>query len=246
MRLASRALGRVAVAGPIAFTAVWLVLGWSHQGYGPRRETISSLSAHDVPGWPWMVAGQLALAAGFAALALLLPTALGRVGWLPAVFAYLAAYGTVQASAFRTICNHSDSGWCTPLPRSAYPRSQWLHGTGTGIAFGGILLAVAATAYAAGRSGPAWRDVLVWSLAAEAVALPHVVWFLSNAETSWHGLAEKVFLVTLAAWVAWCGHRLARTVDGLGAGRRTARPRRVRLRPTPARPPRSRRCHPRP
>ena len=51
---------------------------------------------------------------------------------------------------------------------------------------------------------------MVWSLAAEAVALPHVVWFLLNAETSWHGFAEKVFLTTLAAWVAWCGHRLAR------------------------------------
>ena len=203
MRRARRALGVVAVAGPLAFTLVWVVLGLAHKGYVPRQETISSLSAHDVPGWPWMVAGQLALAAGFAALALLLPMALGGIGWWPAGFAYLAAYGTVQASAFRTICNHSDAGWCVPLPRSAYPRSQWLHGTGTGIAFGGVLLACAATAYAAGRSGPAWHDVVVWSVAAEAVALPHVVWFLLNAESSWHGWAEKVFLTTLASWVGW-------------------------------------------
>lgn len=210
MRRARRALGVVAVAGPLAFTLVWVVLGLAHKGYAPRQETISSLSAHDVPGWPWMVAGQLALAAGFTALALLLPMALGGIGWWPAGFAYLAAYGTVQASAFRTICNHSDAGWCTPLPRSAYPRSQWLHGIGTGIAFGGVLLACAATAYAAGRSGPAWHDVVVWSVAAEAVALPHVGWFLLNAESSWHGWAEKVFLTTLASWVAWCGHRLAR------------------------------------
>ncbi|MFI5100927.1 MAG: DUF998 domain-containing protein [Actinomycetes bacterium] len=205
-----RVLGVVAIAGPATFTVVWLVLGWSHHGYVPRQETISSLSAHDVPGWPWMIAGQLALGAGFVALAMLLPGALGRIGWLPAGFAYLAAYGTVQASAFRTICNHSDSGWCTPLPRSAYPHSQWLHGTGTALAFGGVLLACAATAYAASRCGPAYRDVMTWSLVAEAVALPHVVWFLANAETSWHGFAEKVFLTTLAAWVAWCGHRLAR------------------------------------
>ncbi len=205
-----RGLGTVAVVGPALFTVTWVVLGWSHSGYLPRQETISSLSAHDVPGWPWMVAGQLGLAAGFGAVATLLPWAFGGAGWLPAALAYLAAYGTVQASAFRTICNHSDSGWCTPLPRSAYPRSQWLHGIGTGIAFGGVLLACLATAYVAARAGPQWHDVAVWSLVAGAVSLPHMAWFLANAETSWHGWSEKVFLVTLAAWVAWCGQRLGR------------------------------------
>jgi hypothetical protein len=202
-------LGAVAVAGPSLFTLTWVVLGWSHAGYRPRQETISSLSAHDVPAWGWMVAGQLALALGFLALALLLPRGLGRLGLVPMVFAGLAAYGTVQASAFRTICNHSDVGWCTPLPRSAYPRSQWLHGTGTGVAFGGVLVACLATAVVAWRLGPAVRDVAVVSTVVFAVSMPHVVWFLLSAENTWHGFAEKVFLVALGGWVAWCGGRLA-------------------------------------
>ena len=157
-----------------------------------------------------MVAGQLALALSFVALALLLPRGLGRRGLLPAAFAALAAYGTVQASAFRTICNHSDAGWCTPLPRSAYPRSQWLHGTGTGLAFGGVLVACLTTAVVAWRLGPRLRDVAVVSTVAVAVALPHVVWFLLSAENGWHGFAEKVFLLVLTGWTAWCGARMAR------------------------------------
>jgi len=183
-------LGAVAVAGPSLFTLTWVVLGWSHAGYRPRQETISSLSAHDVPAWGWMVAGQLALALGFLALALLLPRGLGRLGLVPAVFAGLAAYGTVQ-------------------PRSAYPRSQWLHGTGTGVAFGGVLVACLATAVVAWRLGPAVRDVAVVSTVVFAVSMPHVVWFLLSAENTWHGFAEKVFLVALGGWVAWCGGRLA-------------------------------------
>src|SRR6266700_5231596 len=145
-------MGAVAVLGPLLFTIDWVLLGWSHRGYIPRQETISSLSAHDVPGWPWMVVGQLALGAGFAALAVLAARTWGRPGLWPAVLAALAAYGTLQASAFRTICNHSDASWCTPLPRSAYPRSQWLHGTGTGIAFGGVLLACLATTIVSARA----------------------------------------------------------------------------------------------
>ncbi len=203
-------LAAVTVAGPAAFTVTWLVLGWSHPGFLPRQETISSLSAHDVPAWGWMVAGQLALAAGFAALAVLLPLGLGRAGFVPAVFAGVAAYGTVQASAFRTICNHADVTWCTPLPRSAYPRSQWLHGTGTGLAFGGVLIACLSTAVLAARAGEALRDVVRVSAAVFVVSLPSVVWFLLNAETSWHGLAEKLFLLALAWWVAWTGPRMVR------------------------------------
>jgi Protein of unknown function (DUF998) len=203
-------MGAVAVFGPLLFTLDWVLLGWSHRGYVPRQETISALSAHDVPGWPWMVTGQLALGAGLAALAVLAVRAWGRPGWWPAGFAVIAAYGTVQASAFRTICNRADVGWCTPLPRSAYPRSQWLHGTGTGLAFGGVLLACLATAVVAAGAGDGWGDVARWSLAVEVVALPNVAWFLANAETRWHGLAEKVFLVALAGWVSWCGYRLPR------------------------------------
>src|SRR5947207_10160973 len=101
-------LRAVAVGGTLAFTLTWLLLGWSHAGYRPRAETISSLSAHDAAGWPWMVAGQLALAAAFVSVAVLAVRCLGRRGTPVAVLLGLAALGTLQLSAFRTICNRSD------------------------------------------------------------------------------------------------------------------------------------------
>ena len=205
-----RWVATVARWGPAAFTADWLALGWSHRGYRPRTETISSLSAHEATGWAWMVAGQLVLAAALLALAALLASGLGRRGRLPAALLVLCAAGTVQASVWRTVCNRSDAGWCTPLPRSAYPNAQWAHGIGTGIAFGALLLACVATVWAV-RADVTHRSVLWAGLLTLVVAVPHMLWFLANAETSWHGWSEKVFLVALAAWVSLCGDRLGRT-----------------------------------
>ncbi len=206
-----RALGVVGTAGPLVFTLDWLLLGLSHPGYTARQETISSLSAHDVPGWPWMVAGQVAMAAALLAIAVLARSALGRRGTAGAVFLVLAAFGIVQASIFRTICNRVDSGWCAPLARSAYPDQQWLHGTGTGVAFASSLLGCLAVAWAAWRAGLV--DLAVVSTAAEVISLPLVAWFLLNAESSWHGFAEKLFLLTFAGWSAYSGHRLAAQVS---------------------------------
>ena len=191
------------------FTADWLVLGWSHHGYRPRTETISSLSAHEATGWAWMVAGQLVLAASLVALAALAAATLGRRGRLPAALLMLSAAGTVQASAFRTICNRSDAGWCTPLPRSAYPHAQWAHGIGTGIAFAALFFACVATAWAVRRDA-AHRSVRLASVLTLVVAAPNVLWFLANAETSWHGWSEKIFLGALATWASFCGDRLGR------------------------------------
>src|SRR5437764_11385446 len=128
-------LGAVAVGGTVAFTVTWVLLGWSHAGYRPRAETISSLSAHDAVGWPVMVLAQLTLAAAFASVSALAVLAHGRRGRVVAALLGLACLGTLQLSTFRTVCNHMDAGWCTPLPRSAYPHQQWLHGWGTALAF---------------------------------------------------------------------------------------------------------------
>jgi hypothetical protein len=201
----------VAAGAPAVFTLDWLLLGFSHLGYLPRRETISALSAHDGSGWPWMVAGQAVFALGCLALAVLVrgSAARRRMGgwtWPAAAFFTLAAYGTVQASVFRTICTRADATWCRPLPHSAYPDQQWLHGIGTGIVFGSLLLACPVVAYAAWRGGV--HDLAVVSTVALAVALPSVVWFLGNAESSWHGFAEKVFLLALSSWLAFTGYRL--------------------------------------
>jgi hypothetical protein len=154
-----------------------------------------------------MVVGQLALTVGFLALVALCLLRLGRGGRLPAGCFALAALGTAQLTAFRTICNRSDVGWCAPLPRSAYPSQQWAHGIGTGIAFAALLLAGLAVGRAT-WSVPGLRDVALVAICAIAVSLPCVVWFLLNAETVWHGLAEKIFLCALAAFASYTGWRL--------------------------------------
>jgi hypothetical protein len=203
-----RLLRTCAVGGAVVFTLDWLILGWSHAGYDTRRETISALAAHNARGWPVMALGQLAFAVALSALATLCVRTLGPRGWPPAVLLGLSALGTLQLTVFRTICTASDAGWCTPLPTSAFPHQQWAHGVGAGIAFASLHLACLACAWAtwpvAGR-----RDVAVAALVAVAIALPNLMWFLVNSTSPWHGFAEKLFLTSLAAFVAYGGVRLS-------------------------------------
>lgn len=205
---ALRTLGVLAVVGPALFTLDWFVLGFVRPGYLARQETISALSAHNVNGWPVMVGGQLLMAVGLASTAVLCLRSLGRRGIASAVLLGLASLSTVQLSVFRTICNHSDKTWCTPLPHSAYPHQQWLHGVGTGIAFVTLQLASLAVLQATWRM-PGLRDVAIVALVVEVIALPSVVWFLKNDGTSWHGAAEKLFLAALATFTSYTGYRLA-------------------------------------
>jgi hypothetical protein len=203
----------VAVAGPVLFTLDWWLLGWSHHGFQWRTETISSLTAHNAPAWPVMSVGQVALTAAFLAVGALTVLALGwRRGAAMVVFLVLAALGTIQLTIFRTICNHTDTGWCQKQPRSAYGHEQWLHGIGTGIAFAALQLAVLACAVTT-WTVPGLGSLARASVAAEVVALPFTLWFLANAYTTWHGFTEKVFLTTLAAWTAYAGLRLAAVAE---------------------------------
>lgn len=201
-----RQLRVLAVAGPVLFTLTWMLLGWLHVGYRPDRETISSLSAHGAPGWPVMVAGQMSLVVAFLAVATLCVRVLGRPGIGPAGLYGLAAVGTVQASAFRTICTQVDAGWCTPMPRSAFPHQQWAHGIGTAMPFVSLPLACLVVAWVT-RRVDGLRDVAVLALAVLVVALPSVLWFLTQG-TDWHGLSEKLFLTSLAAFTGYLGLRL--------------------------------------
>jgi hypothetical protein len=209
----------LAVAGPLVFTLTWVLLGRSHPGYRPARETISSLSAHGAPGWPVMVAGQAVLVLSFLAVAVLSVRALGRAGLGPAVLYAIAAAGTVQASVFRTICTQVDAGWCTPMPRSAFPHQQWAHGIGTAMPFVTLPLACLAVAWVTWRV-EGLRDVAPVALAVLVVALPSVLWFLTQG-TAWHGLSEKVFLTSLGAFTGYLGFRLGGYVaEREGVGRR--------------------------
>jgi hypothetical protein len=56
-----RLLGRLAMLGPIAFTAAWLIAGLADDEYSVRQEDISALAALDAQH-PWiMITGFLLL-----------------------------------------------------------------------------------------------------------------------------------------------------------------------------------------
>jgi Protein of unknown function (DUF998) len=207
-----RVLTALAIAAPLVFTVDWVLLGLSHRGYSMRTETISALSAHNAPGWALESAGGLVLATGFVLVAVLLIDRLGARAAVPALFFGLSALGTAQASVFRTICFTNDGAWCTPLPRSAYPSGQWLHGVGTGVVFTSLLLACLSLAWVTRRI-PDLRDLAPLSVATAVVCVPAVVWFLRNVNTHWHGFAEKVFLFVLAAWTSYTAFRIGTRPD---------------------------------
>src|SRR5215471_16496257 len=63
-----RMLGWCAVAGPVLFTAAWLVAGSVQAVYSPRREDISALAALDAQHAWIMIAGIVVLGLGLVAL----------------------------------------------------------------------------------------------------------------------------------------------------------------------------------
>jgi len=57
-------LGRLALAGPIAFTTAWLVGGLVQEEYSFRREDISALAAMDAQYAGIMITGFVLIGAG--------------------------------------------------------------------------------------------------------------------------------------------------------------------------------------
>jgi hypothetical protein len=180
------ALVAVAAGAPPIFTGSWLVLGALQDGYSQRAGTISALAAEGAPYAGAMVAafvvqgfGQLA----GAALARAAPPAPWVSGWLA-----VGGVGTLLAGAVRL----PDAGG-SPLLATG-------HALAATAAFGGLHLAVLAGALS--RAVPRWLRVS--AVAALAVAVPHLVWFVTKLgqDEPYFGYAEKVFTTVLLAWCA--------------------------------------------
>lgn len=209
-------LAGTAVAGQVLFTAAWLLLPLTHDGYSHRRETISVLAAVGAPAWQLMSAGFLACTAGFLAAAVLVAHRTFRPGRIqglavPALLC-LAAVGTLTAGLARTVCGQDSASWCTP--GAGDPLSAAAHGIGAGLAFASLHTAALVVAVTA-RRGSALEGTRTVSIVVLALSLPHLAWFSLQLDDpgEWFGYAEKVF-VTLtngwAAWLAlWCARRIA-------------------------------------
>ena len=99
-------LGTCAFAGPVIFTAAWLVAWPLQDHYSPRREDISALAALD-GRYPWiMMLGFMALAVGTIALGLGLMGAVpGRSGKAGSILVLLAGVGLGVAGLARNDCS---------------------------------------------------------------------------------------------------------------------------------------------
>jgi hypothetical protein len=177
----------VAAGAPVVFTSSWWLLGSATPGYAQAPDTISAVAAVGAPYATPMLAAFLVQGAGQLAgarLALRDPGARWVAGWLT-----LGGVGTILAGVLR-------------LPDEGGP--QWLatgHALAATAAFGGLHLAVLAGACS--TRVPRWLRLA--AAGALAVALPHLVWFLSDLPSGggpWFGYAEKVFSTVLVVWCA--------------------------------------------
>src|SRR5262245_46939250 len=102
-----RVLGWCAVAGPVLFTAAWVVAGSVQDVYSPRREDVSALAALDAQHAWIMFAGIVALGFSLVALGLGLVGAIddGRSATVGAILLVLAGLMFVVAGVARDDCS---------------------------------------------------------------------------------------------------------------------------------------------
>ena len=118
-------LGRVAVAGPIAFTIAWLIGGLVQDDYSFRQEDISALAALDaqhawimITGFVLLGVGTIALAAGLAST-LKYPSAV-----IGSVLLMIAGIGFAVVGLARNDCStdaHRKLRRYRPEPKRRYP-----------------------------------------------------------------------------------------------------------------------------
>lgn len=179
-------LTALAAGAPVVFTGAWVLLGRLTDGYDQRADSISALAGIGEPYAPAMVGafvvqglGQLA----GAALARERPAAPWVGSWL-----VVGGVGTLLAGVIR-------------LPTDGGP--AWLstgHALAATAAFAGLHLGALAGAF----SDAVPQRLRVAAVLSLAVALPHLLWFVTELGDGgpWFGYAEKMFTTVLLAWCA--------------------------------------------
>jgi len=206
-----RVLGWCAVAGPVVFTAAWLVAGTVQDVYSPRREDISALAALDAQHAWIMIAGIVALGLSVVALGLGLVGAIddGRSATVGAILLVVAGLMFVVAGVARDDCS-SELRACKK--RVDAGDVSWHHVVhdNVGIAVFLVLVAVPLVLAGAFRGDGRWRDLRRYSLASGGVTLVLLLVFGGEPFSGWNGLAERILVTIPLVWIAVLGTRLAR------------------------------------
>jgi hypothetical membrane protein len=206
-----RLAGACAVAGPVVFSAAWLVAWAAQDTYSPRREDISALAAVDVQQ-PWiMVVGFLALAASLVALGLglLRAAAGGRAARVGALLVLLAGLGILVAGVARNDCSSELAACTARIDAGDVSWHHGLHDAVSGLVFLALVVAQLVLARAF-RRDPSWRDLRAYSFVSGILTLALLVLFAAGAIDGWNGLVQRVFLAVPLVWIMVLGIRLRR------------------------------------
>jgi hypothetical membrane protein len=201
-------LGRLAVAGPIAFTVAWLIGGLSQDEYSVRREDISALAALDAQRAWIMITGFLLLGAGTAALgAGLAMTLKGPRVIVGSILILIAGIGLAVAGLARNDCSSELPACATRVDAGDVSWHHTVHDTVSLVIF---LALIAAPLVLAGsfRSEEQWRDLRTYSIVTGLVGFVLLVVLVTGAAGSWNGLLQRVFVSVLFVWIALLGLRL--------------------------------------
>jgi hypothetical membrane protein len=210
-----RVLGWCAVAGPVLFTAAWLVAGSVQDVYSPRREDISALAALDAQHAWIMIAGIVALGLSLMALGLGIVGAIedGRGATVGAILLVVSGLAFVVAGFARDDCS-SELRACKERVKAG--NVSWHHQVhdNVGIAVFLVLVLAPLLLARAFRRDNRWRDLRRYSLVTGALTLVSLLIFGGDSFAGWNGLAERVLIAIPLVWVAILGTRLARIAVG--------------------------------
>jgi hypothetical membrane protein len=209
-----RVAGTCAVAGPVVFSAAWLVAWAAQDTYSPRREDISALAALDAQQ-PWiMEIGFLALAVGLVALGMGLMRAVagGRLARVGALLVLLAGLGILVAGIARNDCSSELLACKARIDAGNVSWHHGLHDAVSGVVFLALVVAQVVLARAF-RCDSSWRDLRAYSIVSGLLTLALLVLFGSDAIDGWNGLIQRVFLAVPLVWIMVLGIRLRRLAN---------------------------------
>ena len=196
-------LGRLAMAGPIAFTLAWLIGGLVQDEYSLRREEISALAAMDAQHAWIMIIGFVLLGAGTVALAAGLASTLRyRSAVIGSVLLMIAGIGLVVAGLARTDCSEKLPTCVARIDAGEVSWHHQVHNVSV-IVFLTLIAAPLVFARAFGRDD-GWRPLRTYSIVTGLVGFALLVLYVIASAGTWNGVAQRTF-VSVVVSVDCCG-----------------------------------------
>jgi hypothetical membrane protein len=203
-------LGRLAVAGPIAFTIAWLISGLVQDEYSLRQEDISALAAMDAQ-YAWvMITGFVLLGLGTVALAAGLVSALRHPSAvIGSVLLMIGGIGLVVAGLARNDCSSELPACAARVDAGRVSWHHQVHDNVSLILFLALIAAPLVLARAFGRDDR-WRPLRTYSILTGVLGFALLVLYIVVSAGTWNGLAQRTFVSVLFLWIAVVGFRLSR------------------------------------